>query len=306
MTQLVRSRSAWIVLALAGALAIVLAIPISGETIGSLFLASLRIEQPKTVTAAPAASAAGSRQLLNVVSGILAETTTVALEESDLPVPSGDSAGQMAGFRVRLVHSRPESPTFEVLGGRRVTVRVNRGQLQTLLVEAGMSTSIPSGIDGSTVVLGRPRGMRLAYGRCPAPVANTIQSQIQGPPPPSADNGNCVILTEIPVASVTVPAGLDTGSVMEIALELNGMSPNQARDYRSLFDWHAALALSAPRAMRSYEVTNVAGVRAILMIGSGRREPAYTLAWVRDGVVYTLTGYGSSADALPLAASVGE
>jgi hypothetical protein len=43
----------------------------------------------------------------------------------------------------------------------------------------------------------------------------------------------------------------------------------------------------------------------MLMITGGRRGPTYELAWVGDGVVYTLTGYGSSADAVSLANSAG-
>jgi hypothetical protein len=135
-------------------------------------------------------------------------------------------------------------------------------------------------------------------------VANTIQAQIQGPPPPSTDNGNCIVLTETPLAAVTLPSALDTAAVMTIALELSGMSPNQARDFRRLFGWSSAITIAPPRFMRSYELTSVGGAPAMLMITGGRRGPTYVLAWVRDGVVFTLTGYGSSADAASLAASV--
>jgi hypothetical protein len=42
----------------------------------------------------------------------------------------------------------------------------------------------------------------------------------------------------------------------------------------------------------------------MLVITGGRRGPTYALVWVQGGVVYTLTGYGSSADAVPLAKSL--
>jgi hypothetical protein len=42
----------------------------------------------------------------------------------------------------------------------------------------------------------------------------------------------------------------------------------------------------------------------MLIISAGRREPPYTLAWARNGVVFTLAGYGSSGDAVPLAETV--
>ncbi|HEY5061438.1 MAG TPA: hypothetical protein VII52_07865, partial [Gemmatimonadaceae bacterium] len=278
----------------------------AGETLGARLLASLRIAKPKTVTAVVpvAGGPSGGRQLQNVIAGILAETTTVSVEDPDTPVPTADSASHVAGFSAQLVRARHDLATIEVLGQRRVTLDVNRAQLRTLLAEAGRPDVVADSLDGRQVTLARPRGIRLQYGHCPAPIANTLQSQVQGPPPPSTDNGNCIILTEAPLSSVTVPPGLDTTAVMEIALELSGMSPDQARDFRSLFAWPSALGLSAPRAMRSYEITHVGSAAAMLMISAGRREPAYFLVWARDGVVFTLAGYGSSGDAVPFASSV--
>ncbi len=297
------SRAFRIVAGAAIALAIILAIPVSGETVGARFLSSLRIAKPKAVTAATP-GAGGGRQLQNVIAGILAETTTVASDEPDTSVPTADSASRGAGFHAATIGARKDSAVAQIMGAHTTSVHVNRGQLQTLLAEAGRPSAVPASVDGAVVTLTRPRGVRVQYGNCPAPISNTIQSQIQGPPPPSTDNGNCVILTEIPLSTVVAPAGLDTAAVMEIALELSGMSPNQMRDFRSLFDWRAALALSAPRGLRSYVMTSVNGNRAMLMITAARREPTYALVWVRDGVVYTLSGYGSSGDAVALAGSI--
>jgi hypothetical protein len=193
------------------------------------------------------------------------------------------------------------------VGAQRISARVNRPQLRTLFAEAGhRSDVVPNGVDGQSIVIAIPRGFRAEYGNCPAPVANTLRNQINGPPPPSADNGNCVVLTETPPATSTSPAGLDTATVLEIALELTGMSPTQARDFRRLFDWPAAVVLSPPRFVRSHDVVAVGRGRGLLMTTGGRRGPTYALAWVENGVVYTLTGYGSSADAVPLANSVSE
>jgi hypothetical protein len=305
-TPVIRSRTAQLVVA-SGVVTLVavLATPIAGETIGARFLAALRIAKPKTVTAS--VSIAGGtrpgRELQNVISGILAETAAVAFDEPDALVPAVDSASRAAGFPARLATRRTDTATVEVLGAHRVTLRVNRNQLQTLFAEAGRAGSLPPSLDGASVTLMRPRGVRVRYGTCPSPIANTLQSQIQGPPPPT-DNASCIILTEVPLAAVTVPPTLDTATVMEIALELSGMSPNQARDFRSLFDWPSALALSPPRATRSHQIVDLGGGRGMLMAGGGRRDPLYTLVWARNGVVYTLAGYGNSGDAVPLAESV--
>jgi len=291
--------------AIVGAIAIVAAIPAGGDSVGSRFLGSLRIARPKTVTAS-APAPGGARRLNEVAIGIMAETTAVATAEEDRTAPTADSASRVAGFRVKVLSARSDHPSMSVLGAQTVGARVNRGQLTTLLAEAGRrgaDARVDPSIDGASVTLAVPRGVRVQYGNCPAPIANTLQNQIQGPPPPSADNGSCVILTEVPVATSAVPAALDTTAVLEIALELMGMSPNQARDFQRLFGWRAAVAMSPPRFMRSYEVVPVGDNQGMLMITGGRRGPTYVLAWVADGLVYTLTGYGSSADAVSLAKS---
>lgn len=283
-----------------------LALPVGGMALGARFLDSLRIARPKTVGAnLPVVGGTNSRQLQYVVAGIVAETTTVASDEPDVSILNIDSASRLASFHPRVLHARSDPATYELLGAHSASTRVDRGQLRTLLDEAGFTrTPIPASLDNASVSFATPRGVRAQYGHCPEPLANTLQAQIQGPPPPSPDNGNCVVLTETPLALVAVPAGLDTSAVMTIALELLGMSPNQAREFQRLFSWRAALTLSPPRFMRSYELVSVHGAPAMLMITAGRRGPTYVLAWVEGGLVFTLSGYGSSADAVPYAQSV--
>lgn len=283
-----------------------LALRVRDQSIGGRFIASLRIARPATVTAAVTTIAgSNTRQLQNVVAGIVSESTTVARDEPDRAVKDVGAASRDAGFRVRVLHGRGDVAELYVAGSHRIESHIRREQLGTLLVEAGFPrTSVPSSLENAAISLATPRGVRFEFGNCPAPLANTIQAQIQGPPPPSTDNGNCVILTETPCATISVPAALDTSAVMTIALELSGMSPNQSRDFRRLFGWPSAVTIAPPRFMRSYQITSVDGAPAMLMITGGRRGPTYVLAWVRDAVVFTLTGYGSSADASSLAASI--
>ena len=297
-----RSRLLALIVVIAGTLAL----RVRDRSIGSRFIESLRIARPATVTAAVTTIAgSNTRQLQNVVAGIVSESTTVARDEPDSALQDVGAASRAAGFQVRILHARTDAVKLYVVGAHRIETHVRREQLGTLLVEAGFPrTSIPSSLESAPISLTTPRGVRFEFGNCPAPVANTIQAQIQGPPPPSTDNGNCVVLTETPLATVSVPPALDTSAVMTIALELSGMSPNASRDFRRLFGWPSAVTIAPPRFMRSYEMTTVGGAPAMLMITGGRRGPTYVLAWVRDGIVFTLTGYGSSADAASLATSI--
>lgn len=283
-----------------------LALRVQNQSLGRRFLASLRIARPAAVTAAVSTiGGSNTRQLQNVIAGIVSESTTVGRDEPDSTVRDVADASRVAGFRVRALHGRRDVPRLVVTGTHRIETRVRSEQLSTLLTEAGFPRrSLPASLDNAAVSLVTPRGVRGEFGNCPAPVANTIQAQLQGPPPPSTDNGNCIVLTETPLAAVAVPPSLDSAAVMTIALELSGMSPNQSRDFQRLFGWPSAITIAPPRFMRSYELTSVGGAPAMLMITGGRRGPTYVLAWVRDGIVFTITGYGSSADAAPLAGSI--
>lgn len=297
------ARSWGIRAAIVVSVAVVASIRVSGESVGFRFLSSLRVARPKTVTV-NGPSPTGARRLADVVIGIAAETTTVSTTEEDHGVPSLDSASRAAGFSVRALRSRTDPASVSLVSAQTLAARINRDQLVTLLAEAGRRDVVvnPS-VAGANLRIDVPRGARVQYGNCPAPVAATLQNQINGPPPPSTDNGSCVILTQMPMAVATQPASVDTAAVLEIADELMGMSPNQGRDFQRVFGWRAALSMSPPRFVRSYEVVRVGDRDAMLFITGGRRGPTYALAWMADGIVFTLTGYGSSADALPLANS---
>jgi hypothetical protein len=103
---------------------------------------------------------------------------------------------------------------------------------------------------------------------------------------------------------VNAPAGLDIQQLVEIGLELSGMSPNQTQQFLKNVDWKSTLSLAMPRFMRSFETVQINGVQGVLVNTQGRRGPTYMLIWVRDGMAYSLTGYASASDATALANSL--
>jgi hypothetical protein len=269
-------------------------------------LESLRIAKPAPVSAAaPAATGpSGNRRLLEIVSGMIAESVSVTQDEPDRPVATARGASQLAGFATQLLGPRHDPPTLMVLGARDMAVRVNRARLATILAEAGAPGGPASSLDGATLRVRDARRVRAQYGHCPIPVANTLQNQLQGPPPTAPENADCVVLTQGPLPSVEAPESLGVATLVNIALELSGMSPVQARAFQERLDWKAVLSVSIPRFLRSYDSVDVSGAPGMLLNAAGRRGPSYEVIWTRNGFVYTLTGYGSAADAVPLAASV--
>jgi hypothetical protein len=69
-------------------------------------------------------------------------------------------------------------------------------------------------------------------------------------------------------------------------------------------DWKSTLTLSVPRRLQSYEQVKIAGTQGTLLTLAGRRGPGYTLIWAKNGIAYSLTGYGDSSKAAGLADSM--
>jgi hypothetical protein len=271
------------------------------------FLSSLRIAKPQAVSAGIPGAAAGNgaRQLQSMIGGMIATAVNVGADEADQPVANVAAAGKLAGFPALLPHARTDSPVMIVLGAHEADMTVDVGQLRTIFAEAGQPTApLPASAQGAKVVLRTPRALRAQYGNCPVPAANTLQGQVQGPPPPSTDNANCVVLVESPVISADVPPALEMDRLIEIALELSGMSPVQAQSVPHVLDWKSTLAISLARNIRSVETKEVNGAPAMLLVTAGRRGPTWEMVWTHGGMVYALTGYGNPADAVALAISI--
>jgi hypothetical protein len=272
-----------------------------GRVIAGDFLGSLRIATPPPVNARVSAPVArdGGRQILAVIVQMIADTANTTLDEPPHPVPTVDSAERLAGFATELPRTRTDAPRLIVLGAHDVRMTVHRDQLQTVLAEAGESADrVPAQVDGAAVVVRMPRALELDYGRCPG--ADTVPSQS---PLSTADSTDCVILTETPAVSADVPPGLDMAQLYRIALELYGLSPDQAQAFQQVFDWHAVLGMTLPRFMRSAQSAVVNGAPAIMLLGGSRRGPAYAVMWRKDSLVFLLTGFGRQDAALPLASA---
>ena len=298
----------WLAVAIAAVIVVlIVSLTAPGQNLWQRFFSSLRIEKPKavSVTIPGFSGSASSGRLQSAVGGMLADTTDVTLEEKDEVAPTQAVASQLAGFVVLLPQKRTDPATLIVTGARSVTMRVDRSQLQTIYSEAGdASVEFPASLNGTRVVLKTPRGVRAEYGHCAVADANSPREEVQGPPPRSTDNGDCIVLTQSPPTSADVPAGLDMQQLVGIGLELAGMSPIQRQAFQKIFSWQSALSIPLPRFMRSYDTVTVNGTPGMLLNTAGWRGRTYELLWTSNNIVYSLTGYGSSADAVPLANSL--
>lgn len=280
----------------------------NGRELLHRFRVSLRIAKPEPVKLNSPSAFAGptaNRRVLEAIGGMLSTKVAVTRDEGDQPAASAAAASALAGFAAQLPRARTDSVILIVTGAHEIHLAVERATLRTILTQAGLSGArLSDALEGAQVTVTTPRGVRAQYGNCPSLPSATLQGQLQDQPPPNADNGNCVVLSESPAATTLFPSGLDIQQLVEIALELSGMSPNQAQAFQSTLQANAIMVLSMPRSMRSYEATAINGARGMLVTTAARRGPTCVLIWMKDGMVFTLAGYGNPADVVSLANSV--
>jgi hypothetical protein len=272
-------------------------------------LQSLRMQKVQAVNAdfSPYVDANANPTLHQMVTQMISDKVQVEVNEEDHPVPDVAAARQLAEFDVRLLSARKDAPEIVVGGTHKIDVIVDRARLQAIATEAGHPDLVlPQSLDGATVGVQVPRSVQVQYGTCPGPAnaSKVVADNITGPSPTTTEYSDCVRLREGPDPIVNVPAGLDVGGLAQIGLETAGMTPNQASDFLHTIDWKATLTLSVPRSLRSYQVVKVNGTDGTLLSMAGRRGPGYALIWTKNGIVYSLTGFGDSSQAVALADSL--
>ncbi|MGH9524341.1 MAG: hypothetical protein ACRD3E_17595, partial [Terriglobales bacterium] len=212
-------------------------------------------------------------------------------------------ASQVAGFSVRLLKARKDEPTMTVTGAHAYNLTVDRARLQAIFDEAGRrDLVVPTSVDGAPVAVRIPRQVIARYGTCPG--RSSAAANVATPPPATTAYDNCLILREGPSPEINVPSNIDLSQLSEIGLELAGMTHDQAHQFLTKVNWKSMLGVSFPRFTRSYQAVTVNGVPGSLLNLAGRRGPNYALFWAKDGIVYSLTGYGDSGEATKLAESL--
>jgi hypothetical protein len=276
-----------------------------GRNLVGKFLTSLRMQNVQAVNVNLSAFVGpnANPSLQDMISQMIADKVTVTVNEKEQAASDGATASQIAAYPVQLLGKRTDSPQLAVGGEHAFELVVDRARLQSILKEAGRSDlTLPQSIDGATVSVKIAHIVRARYGDCPG--APSAAANVATPTPTTLQYANCVILTEGPSPVVDVPSGVDFAQLAEIGLELAGMTPEQARDFLQTVDWKSTLGISIPRFMRSYQAVEVNGVKGTLLNMAGRRGPTYTLVWAKNGMGYSLTGYGDSSEAISLANSL--
>jgi hypothetical protein len=94
---------------------------------------------------------------------------------------------------------------------------------------------------------------------------------------------------------------LDVQQLGAAYLQFLGMSAEEAQHFAGNIDWASTFVIPLPSGEATYREVPVDGVTGTLIQhGSGQ----YLLVWIKDGIVYGLSGAGDSSVAVGLADSL--
>jgi hypothetical protein len=205
-------------------------------------------------------------------------------------------ASQLAGFNVRVPEGNTPSQIY-VTDAAAFTMTIDRAKAQALLDEAGRGDLVlPESVDGAEISVNIPSSVSVAYGTCPKPEADS--SEAENEQSPRQRYPDCVILVQIPSPNVSAPADLDINQLAQIGLEFTGMSAEEAAAFTGTVDWTSTLVVPIPSNSASYDQVAVDGVTGTLIHRPSREgEPTtFALLWVKDGIIYAISGRGANSD----------
>jgi hypothetical protein len=218
-------------------------------------------------------------------------------------VASAEEASQLAGFAVRLPENQTVTPQLTVQGGTAFSLVVDRARAQALLDESGHKDLVlPASLNGATIDVNIPASVSASYGNCPQ-----IDPDGKGPGmnfngSPGRRYADCVIMAQIPSPTVNTPPDIDVEQLAEIGLQFTGMTAEQAHAFSQNVDWTSSLVIPIPKNAATYQQVSVDGVTGTLIQRPADDAPEYALVWVKNGVIYAISGLGSdSARAIAMA-----
>ncbi len=288
------------------AIAMLMAFPTTRALAGDL-LNLFRVQQVAVlpIDATGLESLTGNEALGNQL-GELVSSSTVVTDEPGEPVvvANAEEASASAGFNVRMPADAVPSKIY-VTDSSAFTLTVDRAKAQSLIEAAGRDDLVlPESIDGAEIAMSFPSTVNAAFGTCPELQMEKPDMEEMGGPRESYPD--CIVFSQMTSPVVNAPDGVDMAELASIGLEFSGMSSEEAKAFTDSVDWMTTLVIPIPRNEATYTDVSVDGVTGKLIQRTSEYSPKYVLLWVKNGIVYFVSGSGVDAarafeivDALP-------
>jgi hypothetical protein len=274
-----------------------------GRSWAQKILSMLRVQKVAVVPVDLAALTAGNGNTGSgkLIAQFISDNIVVTMSPGKPSVAADPSAASaMAGFRVRTFDGLGAPQQILVSDEGAFHMTLNRDRIQALLDQVGRSDmQVPAAVDGSTVAVHIPKLVRSVYGNCPDKNSRRASSTSDGAVS-DLPSENCLDFVQVKSPIVSVPPSLDVPALAQAGLQVAGMSAGEAQAFCRTVDWSSTLVIPIPQRDNSYRQIAVDGVNGTLIEDPphGNFAGAYTLIWVKNGVVYSLGGNGSASQAL--------
>jgi hypothetical protein len=294
-------RLVWITAAIVAILALAFAFP-GVRAVANNFLGSFRVQQFIVVQFNPedVQNTLGSSSHFE---HMLSEDVNIEDKGEPFEVADETEASAMAGIPIRLPTLAPQNQQIMVFPGANISFDIDLTRVGMLLNEIGQGDlELPPELDGAQVSIELPTAVIAGYGECQLN-PNTGKTMSTDPDNPSPIASECTTLHQMVSPTISAPPELDVAQIGESFLQLIGMSPEEAALFSKTVDWTTTLLIPIPRHSTTYQEVFIDGVNGTLILQKDYK-PKYMLLWVKDDIVYALTGPGDRSTALEIAGSL--
>lgn len=295
-------RPAWIALAIIIVLGVAMAFaPV--RTLANSFLGLFRVQQVSIVEVDPETMQLNLQNTAELET-LISEKMTFEGGGDPVSVASVQEAAAQAGFAVRLPERLSETPNLMVIPGGKANLQIDVAQVNAVLAAMDRAdVQIPQELDGATVTIDIPTNVTAEFGECNFNIESAKGRNFDPDNPATFPTLPCTTLVQMPSPTVSAPEGLDIVKLGEVYLQILGMSKEEAQQFAQTVDWATTFVVPLPRYDVAYRTIPVDGVQATL-IQDSRQDGQYVLIWVKDGILYALSGPGNQATAERIARSL--
>lgn len=271
----------------------------------SQFLALFRVQQVATLpidfSRFDSIASDNNSTAMRRASRAIADSVEVR-SESDMLETTTDTAraSALAGFAVRVA----DQPFAQhvVRGGTEFVMTLSADRAQSILTDLGRpDLTFPAAADGAALTVKIPNAVSTAYGECPR-----LATQHGSDEEVDLTNVDCVLVQQMPSPSVTSDKPFDPAELAVLALQITGMSVDEARQTAGQFDWATTLVVPLPSQAAASQDVTVDGVpgKLITAIDKAESPDMYTIVWTKDGFLYAVIGANGAEQGLALANSL--
>lgn len=185
-----------------------------------------------------------------------------------------------------------------------MTFTVNYELARAVLDDIGyQDVELPADLDGAPIeILVQPAVLAL-YGDCP------VEEKIEAIEETDPEEGHiplptdCTTLMQTTSPTISAPPGLNLSKIGEAYLQILGMSPEEAANFAANVDWTTTFVIPIPPRAQYQEVP-VDGTSGTLVEYWEHGKAWYALMWVKNGLLYALSGPGNGETALGIAGTI--